>query len=108
MWHINCFAWIYGVICLANVLLKSILTSAQRFGPALVNACVGSALAVLARDRTWGVHHAGMGLLSQPAHCQISMPASESGLLRVTMEDIRAVPLSLDPQVHCFLSCLHQ
>lgn len=40
-----------------------------------------------------------MGLLSQPPHCQISVPPSEIGLLKVTMDDIRAVPLSLDPQV---------
>ncbi|BDA42038.1 Autophagy-related protein 11 [Coccomyxa sp. Obi] len=38
---------------------------------------------------------AGMGLLSQPPHCQISVPASEAGLLKATMEDIRAVPISL-------------
>ncbi|EIE22022.1 hypothetical protein COCSUDRAFT_48029 [Coccomyxa subellipsoidea C-169] len=39
---------------------------------------------------------AGMGLLSQPPHCQISVPPSEGGLLKATMEDIRAVPISLD------------
>ncbi|CAL8460904.1 g435 [Coccomyxa elongata] len=38
---------------------------------------------------------AGMGLLSQPPHCQISVPASEAGLLKANMEDIRAVPISL-------------
>jgi hypothetical protein len=37
-----------------------------------------------------------MGLLSQPPQCHISIPASESGLLKVTMDDIRAVPLSLE------------
>ncbi len=42
---------------------------------------------------------AGMGLLSQPPHCQISVPPSEGGLLKATMEDIRAVPISLDASV---------
>lgn len=40
-----------------------------------------------------------MGLLSQPPHCQISVPPSEGGLLKATMEDIRAVPISLDASV---------
>ncbi len=42
---------------------------------------------------------AGLGLLAQPPHCHISVPAAEAGLLRVTMDDIRAVPLPADPQV---------
>ena len=42
---------------------------------------------------------AGLGLLAQPPHCHISVPAAEAGLLRVTMDDIRAVPLPVDPQV---------
>lgn len=37
-----------------------------------------------------------MGLLGQPAHCQISVPPAEAGLLAVTLEDIQNVPISAE------------
>ena len=37
-----------------------------------------------------------LGLLGQPAHCQISVPSSEAGLLAVTLEDIQNVPISAE------------
>ena len=37
-----------------------------------------------------------LGLLEQPAHCQISVPSSEAGLLAVTLEDIQNVPISAE------------
>ncbi len=37
-----------------------------------------------------------LGLLGQPAHCQISVPATEPGLLTVTLEDIQNVPISAE------------
>lgn len=44
-----------------------------------------------------------MGLELQPPHCSVSVPASEQGLLQVTLEDVRRLP-RLDLQVrrvHC-------
>lgn len=37
-----------------------------------------------------------LGLLGQPAHCQISVPATEAGLLTVTLGDIQNVPISAE------------
>ena len=39
-----------------------------------------------------------MGLELQPPHCSVSIPASEQGLLQVTLEDVRRLP-RLDLQV---------
>ena len=39
-----------------------------------------------------------MGLDLQPPHCSVSIPPGESGLLQVTLEDVRRLP-RLDLQV---------
>ena len=33
-----------------------------------------------------------MGLDLQPPHCSVSIPPGESGLLQVTLEDVRRLP----------------
>jgi hypothetical protein len=46
---------------------------------------------------------ASMGLLSQPPHCQVSVPAGEAGLLLVTPDDLRLRPgLEGQSQVRTF------
>ena len=37
---------------------------------------------------------AGLGLTGEPPWCQVSLPAPEPGLLRVTPEDLRRLPLA--------------
>ncbi|KAK9820447.1 hypothetical protein WJX72_010464 [[Myrmecia] bisecta] len=41
---------------------------------------------------------ANMGLLLQPPHCQINVPAAESNLLQVSVEELRRLRASLDLQ----------
>ena len=46
-----------------------------------------------------------LGLLGQPAHCQISVPATEAGLLTVTLGDIQNVPISAEVNLRNPSSC---
>lgn len=39
---------------------------------------------------------AGLGLTSEPPWCQVSLPAPEPGLLRVTPDDLRRLPLAAE------------
>lgn len=46
---------------------------------------------------------AGLGLLHQPPHCQVSLPA-QPRLPSVTPADLQRTPLSSEPAVSCFLT----
>lgn len=42
---------------------------------------------------------AGLGLAGEPPWCQVSLPAPEPGLLRVTPDDLRRLPFASEAQV---------
>ena len=41
---------------------------------------------------------AGLGLLTEPPHCQISVPAAEPGLLQVTWNELKLLPIPLSAE----------
>lgn len=42
---------------------------------------------------------ASLGLMEEPPHCQVSLPAPPSALPHVTLQDVRRIQLPADSQV---------